>query len=146
MRRVRERIAAYDFSPIRDRLVASVPGRHSGASIFSWGHMGLRRLLEQIPTRDVHTVVAQFSSLGSLGKHGLSKQRSHQQFRDPLLILTMSFAVGLEVSFTPPSQAKLNRNCVYSSRRKTTCAIAIKASDMEELSRMMSSVSWFRGT
>ncbi|EFJ50373.1 hypothetical protein VOLCADRAFT_88920 [Volvox carteri f. nagariensis] len=45
-----EAIAMHDFSFARGTLVASVPGYHRGtAAVQSYGHMRLRRLLEQVP-------------------------------------------------------------------------------------------------
>ena len=51
------------------RLVASVPGRHSGQSLSSWGHMKLRKVLsaEIKPIDHSWPIVGQFSSIGSLG-------------------------------------------------------------------------------
>lgn len=51
------------------RLVGSIPGRHSGASLSSWGHMRLRSLLkkEVKPLTFDWPVIGQFSSIGSLG-------------------------------------------------------------------------------
>ena len=51
------------------RLVGSVPGRHSGASLTKWGHMRLRSLLREKlnPVDSDWPVIGQFSSIGSLG-------------------------------------------------------------------------------
>ena len=51
------------------RLVASVPGRHTGASLSSWGHMKLRNVLQKEVKRidSSWPVIGQFSSIGSLG-------------------------------------------------------------------------------
>ncbi|XP_063727676.1 tyrosyl-DNA phosphodiesterase 1-like isoform X2 [Symsagittifera roscoffensis] len=68
-----ETVKSHDCSAVKVRLVGSVPGRFSGDSIQKWGHMRLRNLLEQnkghISTEktDSMSVVAQFSSIGSLG-------------------------------------------------------------------------------
>ncbi|GLI60365.1 hypothetical protein VaNZ11_002490 [Volvox africanus] len=49
-RPVLDAIAAHDFSHARGVLVTSVPGYHRGATaVHSYGHMRLRRLLEQVP-------------------------------------------------------------------------------------------------
>ncbi|GIM16096.1 hypothetical protein Vretimale_18742, partial [Volvox reticuliferus] len=49
-RPVLDAIAAHDFSHARGALVASVPGYHRGAAaVHTYGHMRLRRLLEQVP-------------------------------------------------------------------------------------------------
>ena len=45
-----DRLSAYDFSSVRDdevRLIGSVPGRHTGAALHRWGHMKLRRCLQE---------------------------------------------------------------------------------------------------
>eukprot|EP00045_Choanoeca_perplexa_P014371 m.168753 g.168753 ORF g.168753 m.168753 type:complete len:529 (-) comp16656_c0_seq3:84-1670(-) len=70
---VRQRLAAHDFSAVKDRLVASVPGTFKGdRDRHRWGHLRLRRLLEQSAVATpVSTVVLQFSSLGKLDKSGL---------------------------------------------------------------------------
>jgi len=52
-------------------LVASVPGRHTGAALSCWGHMRLRKLLS-MHVKGVDAtwpVVGQFSSIGSLGQN-----------------------------------------------------------------------------
>lgn len=36
-----------DFRHIRDRIIASVPGRYSGSNLSRFGHMKLRRTLAQ---------------------------------------------------------------------------------------------------
>lgn len=57
----------FDFSSARGRLVASVPGYHSGDVINKWGHMRLRTLLRDVsaPSR-FDSVVSQFSSMGAV--------------------------------------------------------------------------------
>ncbi|EDO46775.1 predicted protein, partial [Nematostella vectensis] len=54
------------------RLIASVPGRHAGLNKNKWGHLKLRKILQEHgpPSSDVTTnwpVIGQFSSIGSLG-------------------------------------------------------------------------------
>ena len=51
------------------RLIGSVPGRHAGTSISSWGHMKLRKILQSTvkPVDSNWPVIGQFSSIGSLG-------------------------------------------------------------------------------
>ena len=45
--KIKEDISNYDLSLIRDiRLIASVPGRHTGSSKFDWGHFKIRKLLK----------------------------------------------------------------------------------------------------
>ncbi|KAL3103747.1 hypothetical protein niasHS_001349 [Heterodera schachtii] len=71
-----ERIEQADFSHIKDRIVASVPGRFqrsatNGDASCRFGHLRLRRLLSEAfsaEERQRHkTFVGQFSSVGSLG-------------------------------------------------------------------------------
>lgn len=62
-----------DFAPIKDRIVATVPGRYTTrAEMRQFGHLRLRALLEERfseeELRAHRTRVAQFSSIGSLGK------------------------------------------------------------------------------
>ncbi|KAG2496528.1 hypothetical protein HYH03_005352 [Edaphochlamys debaryana] len=40
-------ITAHDFSSARGWLVASVPGYHTGRAVHAWGHMRLRKLLNE---------------------------------------------------------------------------------------------------
>ena len=51
------------------RLIGSVPGRHAGYSLNSWGHMKLRSVLKSSlkPVDSNWPVIGQFSSIGSLG-------------------------------------------------------------------------------
>ncbi|XP_014678998.1 PREDICTED: tyrosyl-DNA phosphodiesterase 1-like [Priapulus caudatus] len=65
-------IEQHDMSAARVHIVASLPGRHLAAKRESFGHMKLRRLLrERVPRppegAGAGVVVAQFSSIGSLG-------------------------------------------------------------------------------
>uniref|UniRef100_UPI00358E0789 tyrosyl-DNA phosphodiesterase 1 isoform X2 n=1 Tax=Myxine glutinosa TaxID=7769 RepID=UPI00358E0789 len=64
-------IEEHDLSEARVFLVASVPGRHIGSSKHRWGHLHLRKILRECtgPVINPSTwpVVAQFSSIGSLG-------------------------------------------------------------------------------
>lgn len=68
----KQRLREHDLSTARVRLIASVPGAHTGASMHKWGHMKLRKVLsEHGPPCSVVSeqwpVVGQFSSVGSLG-------------------------------------------------------------------------------
>ncbi|KAJ3022246.1 tyrosyl-DNA phosphodiesterase 1 [Thoreauomyces humboldtii] len=64
----RERISQFDFRECKAILVASVPGRHSGRALRKWGHLGLRAKLNTLTINgSFPLVVAQFSSIGSLG-------------------------------------------------------------------------------
>ncbi|XP_031500494.1 tyrosyl-DNA phosphodiesterase 1 [Nymphaea colorata] len=59
----------FDFSSASVRLIASVPGYHSGGSLKKWGHMKLRSVLqESLFDKEFQKspIVYQFSSLGSL--------------------------------------------------------------------------------
>ena len=61
----------YDYSSAAHvRLIASVPGRHTGDSLHRWGHMRVRTILSKqpLPPRDA-ILVWQFSSLSSCGKN-----------------------------------------------------------------------------
>ncbi|ELT91218.1 hypothetical protein CAPTEDRAFT_131694, partial [Capitella teleta] len=64
-------IKRHDFSTAKVFLIASVPGRHSGASLNEFGHLKLKKVLRQFgPSSDAckqWPVLAQFSSIGSLG-------------------------------------------------------------------------------
>lgn len=62
-----------DFSGVVDRIVASHPGRFTQSELVKWGHMRLRDLLKgkysAAELAEMKTKIAQFSSIGSLGKH-----------------------------------------------------------------------------
>uniref|UniRef100_A0A8C4QSH8 Tyrosyl-DNA phosphodiesterase 1 n=1 Tax=Eptatretus burgeri TaxID=7764 RepID=A0A8C4QSH8_EPTBU len=64
-------VEEHDLSEARVFLVASVPGRHVGSSKDRWGHLSLRKILHEwagpITVPSIWPVVAQFSSIGSLG-------------------------------------------------------------------------------
>eukprot|EP00897_Mesotaenium_endlicherianum_P008277 jgi/Mesen1/7478/ME000039S06689 len=70
----------YDFSDAAVRLVASVPGYHSGAALHKWGHMKLRAILSQERNFSARFVgsplVFQFSSLGSIDERWLAELAS----------------------------------------------------------------------
>lgn len=59
----------FDYSSSAVRLIASVPGYHTGANLKKWGHMKMRSVLQEF-TFDKQfqrsPLVYQFSSLGSL--------------------------------------------------------------------------------
>ncbi|KAJ3180493.1 tyrosyl-DNA phosphodiesterase 1 [Geranomyces variabilis] len=69
LRAWRDRMAAYDWSPVRAVLVGSVPGRHTGAALRKWGHLRLRRCLERVtlPPSCVADSVLIAQVVGSLG-------------------------------------------------------------------------------
>uniref|UniRef100_A0A915CUV0 Tyrosyl-DNA phosphodiesterase n=1 Tax=Ditylenchus dipsaci TaxID=166011 RepID=A0A915CUV0_9BILA len=65
------RIKQADFGHIKDRIVASVPGRYTSGLINHFGHMKLRKLLSEKFTAgeldSLKSHIGQFSSIGSLG-------------------------------------------------------------------------------
>lgn len=66
----------FDYSSAAVRLVASVPGYHSGSSLKKWGHMKLRSILQECTFENEFQnspLVYQFSSLGSLDEKWLSE-------------------------------------------------------------------------
>ncbi|KAL2349519.1 hypothetical protein Fmac_003519 [Flemingia macrophylla] len=90
----------FDYSDARVRLIASVPGYHSGTSLKKWGHMKLRSLLQECTFDEEFKkspLVYQFSSLGSLDEKwmaelassmsaGLSKDQTPLGMGEPLII------------------------------------------------------------
>lgn len=67
-----EKLRCFDMTDARVRIIASVPGRHTGRSLYKWGHLRLRKLLSEIgpdPSKVTPQwpVNGQFSSIGSLG-------------------------------------------------------------------------------
>ncbi|KAL3873296.1 hypothetical protein ACJMK2_036432 [Sinanodonta woodiana] len=64
-------ISEHDMSTARVVIIGSVPGRHTGDQMKSWGHMKLKRVLQQHgPSNGVvknWPVIGQFSSIGSMG-------------------------------------------------------------------------------
>ncbi|KAK1375167.1 Tyrosyl-DNA phosphodiesterase 1 [Heracleum sosnowskyi] len=90
----------FDYSSATVRLIASVPGYHSGSSLKKWGHMKLRTVLQE-STFDQQfrkaPLVYQFSSLGSLDEKwmtelalsmssGVSEDRKPLGVGEPLII------------------------------------------------------------
>jgi tyrosyl-DNA phosphodiesterase-1 len=72
-------LRAYDFSGARVALVASVPGRHSGAARDAFGHLRLRKLLsdQRFDARFVGAAVAcQFSSAAEVTAGFLSSMQA----------------------------------------------------------------------
>ncbi|XP_050215287.1 tyrosyl-DNA phosphodiesterase 1 isoform X1 [Mercurialis annua] len=66
----------FDYGNATVRLIASVPGYHSGANLKKWGHMKLRTILEEcIFAKEFKNspLAFQFSSLGSLDAKWLSE-------------------------------------------------------------------------
>ncbi|CAH2072705.1 unnamed protein product [Thlaspi arvense] len=66
----------FDYSGATVRLIASVPGYHTGLNLRMWGHMKLRTILQEcIFDREFRRspLVYQFSSLGSLDEKWLAE-------------------------------------------------------------------------
>ncbi|XP_010550062.1 PREDICTED: tyrosyl-DNA phosphodiesterase 1 isoform X1 [Tarenaya hassleriana] len=90
----------FDYSDAAVRLIASVPGYHTGSSLRKWGHMKLRTLLQECTfDREFRRspLIYQFSSLGSLDEKwlaefgaslssGLSDDKTPLGPGDPLII------------------------------------------------------------
>ncbi|XP_014520570.1 tyrosyl-DNA phosphodiesterase 1 [Vigna radiata var. radiata] len=90
----------FDYSDARVRLIASVPGYHSGTSLKKWGHMKLRSILQECTFDEEFKkspLVYQFSSLGSLDEKwmtelassmsaGLSKDKTPLGMGEPQII------------------------------------------------------------
>ncbi|KAL2642241.1 hypothetical protein R1flu_009828 [Riccia fluitans] len=66
----------FDYSTATVRLVASVPGYHSGTNLLKYGHMKLRSVLAELEFDEEFEsspLVFQFSSLGSLDEKWISE-------------------------------------------------------------------------
>ncbi|CAN8299931.1 unnamed protein product [Cochlearia groenlandica] len=66
----------FDYSAATVRLIASVPGYHTGSNMKKWGHMKLRTILQEcVFDKEFRRspLVYQFSSLGSLDEKWLSE-------------------------------------------------------------------------
>ncbi|KAG9140509.1 hypothetical protein Leryth_023021 [Lithospermum erythrorhizon] len=66
----------FDYSGATVRLIASVPGYHSGPNLKKWGHMKLRTVLQECTFDSVFQkspLVYQFSSLGSLDEKWMTE-------------------------------------------------------------------------
>ncbi|OMO64913.1 hypothetical protein COLO4_31726 [Corchorus olitorius] len=69
----------FDYSNARVRLIASVPGYHTGPSLKKWGHMKLRTVLQEcVFDKEFQRspLVYQFSSLGSLDEKWMAEVAS----------------------------------------------------------------------
>ncbi|KAK9714913.1 hypothetical protein RND81_06G130300 [Saponaria officinalis] len=69
----------FDYEDAVVRLIASVPGYHSGPNLKKWGHMKLRSVLEQTTFDEEFKrspLIYQFSSLGSLDEKWMMELRS----------------------------------------------------------------------
>ncbi|CAG7879349.1 unnamed protein product [Brassica rapa] len=90
----------FDYSSATVRLIASVPGYHTGSNMRKWGHMKLRTILQEcVFDREFRRspLVYQFSSLGSLDEKwlaefgaslssGITEDRTPLGHGDPLII------------------------------------------------------------
>ncbi|KAJ6397056.1 hypothetical protein OIU77_021987 [Salix suchowensis] len=69
----------FDYSNAVVRLIASVPGYHTGANLRKWGHMKLRSVLQECTFDNEFKrspLVYQFSSLGSLDEKWMTELAS----------------------------------------------------------------------
>ncbi|KAL6546718.1 hypothetical protein OROMI_022439 [Orobanche minor] len=69
----------FDYSSASVRLIASVPGYHSGSSLRKWGHMKLRTILQECTFEnqfEKSPLIYQFSSLGSLDEKWMGELAS----------------------------------------------------------------------
>ncbi|XP_016469226.1 tyrosyl-DNA phosphodiesterase 1 isoform X2 [Nicotiana tabacum] len=69
----------FDYSSAAVRLIASVPGYHSGPSLKKWGHMKLRTILQECTFSkefQKSPLIYQFSSLGSLDEKWMAELAS----------------------------------------------------------------------
>ncbi|XP_054776281.1 tyrosyl-DNA phosphodiesterase 1 isoform X2 [Prosopis cineraria] len=86
----------FDYSNAMVRLVASVPGYHTGASLKRWGHMKLQSLLQECTFDEEFKnspLIYQFSSLGSLDEKWIAE-------------LTTSMSAGFSEDKTPLGMGK----------------------------------------
>ncbi|KAJ8761732.1 hypothetical protein K2173_004541 [Erythroxylum novogranatense] len=90
----------FDYGNAAVRLIASVPGYHSGANLKKWGHMKLRSILQECSFANDFInspLIYQFSSLGSLDEKwmmelatsmssGFSEDKTPLGLGEPLII------------------------------------------------------------
>ncbi|CAI9087769.1 OLC1v1021938C1 [Oldenlandia corymbosa var. corymbosa] len=90
----------FDYSSAMVRLIASVPGYHSGTNLKKWGHMKLRSVLQECTFSEEFRkspLIYQFSSLGSLDEKwmaefaasmsaGISEDRKPLGLGEPLIV------------------------------------------------------------
>ncbi|XP_012692140.1 tyrosyl-DNA phosphodiesterase 1 isoform X2 [Clupea harengus] len=66
-----QRIKEHDLSETSVYLIGSTPGRYVGSDMEKWGHLRLRKLLNEhtrpVPNEEAWPVIGQFSSIGSMG-------------------------------------------------------------------------------
>ncbi|KAF7487988.1 Tyrosyl-DNA phosphodiesterase 1 [Sarcoptes scabiei] len=103
-----EKLKKCDCSKINVYLIGSVPGRHKGDDRSLYGHLKLRKILKTSPygpkkeTVDWN-VVAQFSSIGSLGP-------KPDKWLTSQFLCSLSTVNSDEISFLKP-----NLQCIYPS-------------------------------
>lgn len=72
LEQLQRRLQLYDYSSAEVMLVASVPGHHAGAARSKWGHMRMRKVMQETTLPDGFDascpLVMQVSSIGSMGK------------------------------------------------------------------------------
>ncbi|KAL3627567.1 tyrosyl-DNA phosphodiesterase 1 [Castilleja foliolosa] len=86
----------FDFSSATVRLIASVPGYHTGSSLRKWGHMKLRTVLQECTFEkqfEKSPLIYQFSSLGSLDEKWMAE-------------LALSMSAGMSEDKMPLGPAK----------------------------------------
>ncbi|KAH6773794.1 tyrosyl-DNA phosphodiesterase-like protein [Perilla frutescens var. frutescens] len=69
----------FDYSSAKVRLIASVPGYHTGSRLSKWGHMKLRTVLQECTFEnqfEKSNLIYQFSSLGSLDEKWMAELAS----------------------------------------------------------------------
>ncbi|XP_067942133.1 tyrosyl-DNA phosphodiesterase 1-like [Watersipora subatra] len=96
-------LSKYDMSKCKVFLIASVPGRHKQEKKFSFGHLKLRKVLEQHgPKASAATwpVIGQFSSIGRLGA-------------DPSNWLTGEFLISLSTTLKSNARNKPALRLIY---------------------------------
>ncbi|GMH28514.1 hypothetical protein Nepgr_030357 [Nepenthes gracilis] len=105
--RVVVRVVVVQFGPRNGvRLIASVPGHHSGSNLKKWGHMKLRSVLEQCNFDEEcqkFPLVYQFSSLGSVDEKWMAELKS-------------SMSSGSLEDKTPPRLGRATDHMAYCRR------------------------------
>ncbi|KAL0261737.1 hypothetical protein SLS55_003167 [Diplodia seriata] len=118
-----KQLVRYDFSAIRAALVASTPNRvklddTNPDERTSWGWVGLREVLSQIPLAatddDEHTTVAQVSSIATLDQAG-AWLRHFRSVLGTTSIKHASSASSLSASLATPPSSNSSNNNVFSS-------------------------------
>lgn len=126
---VEEMLTNHDMSSAKVFLLGSVPGRHQGQEKLRWGHMRLRRILEDhaplkqgTPTLSLSNnapigsswyIMGQFSSIGSLGSN--PKQWLEAEFSQSLSSMNPKQKIGFG-SLDANSRLRLVFPCVEDVR------------------------------